>query len=134
MTRSCVFVLIVVVVWTADVRGTDWPQYLGPERNATSSETGLARAWPEGGPTVLWTFPLGEGYGAPAVVDGKVYVLDRVESHQDVLRCLDLGTGEEEWNFAYDAPGRHGAHERGRADPVEDGALPTLRQRWATSS
>ena len=43
----------------------DWPQYLGPQRNGVSPETGLARSWPEGGPQVLWTVPLGKGFGAP---------------------------------------------------------------------
>ena len=54
----------------------DWPQYLGPNRNATSSETGLLRSWPKSGPKVLWTVPLGPGYGGAAVSEGKVYVLD----------------------------------------------------------
>jgi len=61
---------------------------------------------------VLWTLPLGGGFGGPAVSDGKVYVLDRVGKEQDVLRCIDLATGKEEWTFAYEAPGtfdRHGS-------------------------
>ncbi len=96
----------VVAEEAADVAAedtADWPQYLGPTGNATSSETGLARSWPEAGPEVLWTFPLGPGFGGAAVSKGKVYVLDRVGNEQDVLRCMDLESGEEEWSFAYDA-------------------------------
>ncbi|MFH1739853.1 MAG: PQQ-binding-like beta-propeller repeat protein [bacterium] len=120
MKRVCLAVFVVVAILPADVQSADWPQYLGPERNATSSETGLARAWPEDGPKVLWTVTLGQGYGAPAVVDGKVYILDRVENDQDMLRCFDLGSGEEKWNFAYDAPGRY-SHPGSRSVPAVKG-------------
>jgi len=85
---------------------SDWPQYLGPGRNAISTETGINRSWPQEGPDVLWTVSLGEGFGGAAVSEGKVYVLDRVNNQKDVLRCLDLASGKEEWTYSYDAPGQ----------------------------
>jgi len=98
----------------------DWPQYLGPNRNATSPEKGLLRSWPQVGPKVLWTVALGPGYGGAAVSDGKVYVLDRIRSKKDVLRCLDLVTGKEQWSYEYDAPGRV-QHPGSRSTPSIDG-------------
>ena len=101
-------------VWMASIVGTlcaaasagaDWPQFQGPNRTGISQETGIARAWPEGGPRVVWTTSLAEGFAGPAIRDGEVYLLDRVDSKQDVLRCFDLATGRELWTFAYDAPG-----------------------------
>jgi outer membrane protein assembly factor BamB len=83
----------------------DWPQYLGPDRNGISPETGLAKSWPKGGPKVLWTKPLGDGFAGAAIRDGKVYLLDRVKSNEDVLRCYDIETGNELWNFANKDPG-----------------------------
>lgn len=83
----------------------DWPQYLGPDRNGTSPVKGLLRAWPEEGPKVLWTVAVGRGYGGPAVKNGKVYLLDRDDKVGDTLRCWDLSSGEELWQFGYDAPG-----------------------------
>jgi outer membrane protein assembly factor BamB len=83
----------------------DWPQYLGPNRNSTSPQTGILRSWPEGGSELLWTVSVGPGYGGPAVKDGKVHFLDRDDEVGDNLRCFDLATGNELWNFAYDAPG-----------------------------
>ena len=41
----------------------DWPQYYGPSRDSTSTEKGLLRTWPNDGPKVLWTAPLGIGFG-----------------------------------------------------------------------
>ena len=83
----------------------DWPQYLGPHRNSTSDQKGILRTWPTNGPAVLWTVPVGRGFGGPVVKDGKVYLLDRDDKVGDTLRCLDLSTGKDLWQFAYDAPG-----------------------------
>ncbi|OHB80109.1 MAG: hypothetical protein A2Z25_09235 [Planctomycetes bacterium RBG_16_55_9] len=109
-----------IATMTACSRAADWPGYLGPNRDATSAEKGLLRSWPEAGPKVLWTVPLGPGYGGAAVSKGEVYVLDRVRDKQDVLRCLDLETGLEQWSYAYDAPGRV-SHPGSRSTPATNG-------------
>jgi len=110
----------VIVMVVAGGTLADWPQYLGPDRNAISPEKGLLRSWPEAGPKVLWTVPLGAGFGGAAVSDGKVYVLDRDGDDKDVLRCLDLVTGKEQWSYTYDAPGRV-QHPGSRSTPAIDG-------------
>lgn len=106
MKKHVVKTLLLVLTLSSLIFGNDWPQYLGPNRNAISSETGILRSWPTEGPEVLWTVPLGDGFGGPAVSKGKVYVLDRIANKEDILRCLSLATGKEEWNFAYEAPGQ----------------------------
>ncbi len=98
--------VLFTLIFSSICIANDWPQYLGPNRNAISTETGIKRTWPSEGPEVLWTFPLGEGFGGPAVSKGKVYVLDRIGNEKDILRCLNLVTGKEEWTFSYDAPGQ----------------------------
>jgi outer membrane protein assembly factor BamB len=100
------FVMVVIVsICMTNLYAQDWLQYLGPKRNGTSSEKGILREWPENGPEVLWTVDLGIGFGGPAIKDGRVYLLDRVDSIGDNMRCFDLSDGEELWTFAYDAPG-----------------------------
>jgi outer membrane protein assembly factor BamB len=54
---------------------------------------------------VLWTAAVGIGYGGPVVKGGKVYILDRDDKVGDNLLCIDLSSGKELWNFAYNAPG-----------------------------
>ncbi|MGD8897122.1 MAG: PQQ-binding-like beta-propeller repeat protein [Acidobacteriota bacterium] len=98
----------------------DWPGYLGPNRDGTSAQKDLLRTWPEDGPKVLWTAPLGVGFGGPAVVGGKVYLLDRDEAIGDTLRVFELSTGTELWSFAYDAPGRF-MFPGSRTTPTVDG-------------
>ena len=111
----------VLVAVTTSVSG-DWPQYLGPNRDATAQEKGLAREWPNAGLNVRWTYSLGPGFGGAAVSSGKVYVADRVAEQSDVLRCLDLVSGKQDWEYSYDATGRVG-HSGGRCVPAVDGPL-----------
>jgi len=100
--------------------GADWPQFLGPDRNAMSKETGLARSWPAGGPKVLWTTKAGLGFGGAAIVGKEVFILDRdAGGKQDVLRCLSLDTGKELWSYAYDAKGPF-SHDGSRSVPAVD--------------
>ena len=112
-------VLACLMMLGVAAQGADWPQFLGPDRSAISTETGLARSWPVEGPKVLWKRDLGAGYGMAAIKDGKAYVLDRVDSKQNVLRCLDLQTGDEEGNFPYDDNGKL-SHPGSRAVPTLD--------------
>lgn len=111
----------IVILLLASLCGAeDWPQYLGPDRNAVSKETGIRRSWPEGGPEVLWTFPMGGGFGGAAVSNGKVYVLDRNGEKGDVFRVIDLASGKEDWSYAYEAPGKLD-HGGSRSVPAVDG-------------
>lgn len=115
-----IMLMAVILTITACMSLADWPQYLGPDRNAISPEKGLLRSWPEAGPQVLWTVSLGEGYGGAAISQGQVYVLDRIGNEKDVLRCLDLLTGKEQWSFDYEAQGRV-QHPGSRSTPTIDG-------------
>jgi len=122
--RPCRWLVLVVAgccLFTTSAWAADWPQYLGPARNSTSPEKGLLRSWPQNGPEVLWTVPVGIGYGGPVIKDGKVYLLDRDDNVGDNLRCLDLSSGKDLWNFAYDAPGRV-MFPGSRSVPILDGS------------
>ena len=77
----------------------DWPQFQGPDRNGTSSESGLLRSFPKEGPGVVWETALEQGFGGCAV-DGKdLFVVDRVAKKKDMLICLDATTGKEQWRY-----------------------------------
>jgi len=106
MRNRKIFIPVVFLfVCMANVYAQDWPQYLGPHGNSTSDQKGILRTWPQNGPEVLWTVNMGIGYGGPVVKDGKVYLLDRDDKVGDNLRCFELSSGKELWNFGYEAPG-----------------------------
>ena len=89
----------------ADLPGF-WPGFRGPGRDAVSRESvPLARDWPEAGPPVLWSIPVGPGYAGPAVARGRVYLLDYdTDKQADALRCLSLADGAEIWRRWYSNP------------------------------
>lgn len=67
-----------------------WPQWCGKSRDGISEEKGLLRAWPEGGPKLLWkTGDLGRGWSSPIVSGGRIYITGDV-GDELVLRALDL--------------------------------------------
>ncbi|MHC4912613.1 MAG: outer membrane protein assembly factor BamB family protein, partial [Planctomycetota bacterium] len=84
----------------------DWPQYLGPDRNGISPETSLASSWPKGRPKILWKSPVGKGFAGVSIKDGKVYLVDRMDSKKDVLRCYDFESGAELWSYSNEDPGK----------------------------
>ncbi len=96
---------IVLLICISNIHAQDWPQYFGPTRNGVSTQKNILRDWPEKGPEVLWTASVGIGFGGPVIKNGKVYLLDRDDKVGDNLRCFDLSSGKELWNFSYTAPG-----------------------------
>ena len=47
----------------------DWPQWLGPNRDGTSTE--IVKPW-TGEPKVLWRAKVGDGHSSPIVANGVV--------------------------------------------------------------
>ena len=90
MRNTVRLLTMVVALQASPAFAADWLRIYGPSGNMTSDQKGLLRTWPEGGPKVLWSAPLGVGFGGPAVSDGKVYLLDRDEEVGDKLRVFDL--------------------------------------------
>jgi outer membrane protein assembly factor BamB len=92
-----------------------WPQWMGPKRDNIWREEGIIKEFPEGGPKILWRTPVAGGYAGPAVVDGRVYVMDYVTSDDvkianferkpssgtERILCLDEATGKEKWKVEY---------------------------------
>jgi hypothetical protein len=120
MINTTKLVIILGALSAATAWSEDWPGIYGPRRDHTSTQKGLLRSWPAGGPKVLWTLPLNAGFGGPAISGGHVYLLDRDESVGDKLRVLDLATGKELWTFSYDSPGKF-MFAGSRTTPTIDG-------------
>ena len=80
-----------------------WPNFRGADfSNVVADAPKLADSWGEGGPKVLWTTAVGDGYAAPAVLDGRVYLMDYdTKGRADAIRCFSLDDGKEIWRRSY---------------------------------
>lgn len=83
-----------------------WPCFRGAEFDNVSKETTkLNRDWEKNPPRELWSVnDLGEGYAAPAVAGGRVFIVDYDQvGKNDNVRCFSLADGKPLWNSAYPA-------------------------------
>lgn len=89
-----------------------WPRFRGPDfDNIVKDSVPLADSWGASGPPILWSVDLGEGYAAPVVLHGRVYLLDYDEKvRADAIRCFSLDDGREIWRRSYhvDVKKNHG--------------------------
>jgi outer membrane protein assembly factor BamB len=93
--------------WTT-FRGSDYKNIIH-----TSKKIDFSSDFP-----IVWKFETGEGYAAPAIYNGLVYVLDYDERlSSDMLRVFDLETGTELWRRWYRVPMRRN-HGFSRTVPV----------------
>jgi outer membrane protein assembly factor BamB len=109
--------------------GDDWPQWRGPGRDNKVKDFVVPKTWPKA-LSQKWKVPVGEGVASPVLVGDKLYAFGR-EGEQEVVRCLDAGTGKEVWKDAYPAPAFKGADARAHSGPrstpaVAEGKVCTL--------
>ncbi len=108
----------------------DWPHWRGPNFDAKSIETGLLKAWPEGGPSQIWVNQkCGLGYAGFSIAGEKLFTIG-MEDNREFALCLNANTGEEFWRTPLgllpDGGPREGGFMRGwgdgpRGTPTLDG-------------
>ncbi len=107
----------------------DWPQFRGPTRDGTWTETGILEKFSSEGLKIRWKHPVGGGWASPVVSQGRAFVFD-VDLVKPVakerLHCFDEKTGKVLWLFSYEEPYGDWAYvpERGAgptATPIVEG-------------
>jgi len=65
---ATIYLISMAVAFAPSAGASDWPRWMGPDRNSQSKETGLLKEWPKGGPPLAWKATgIGEGMGGIAV-------------------------------------------------------------------
>lgn len=77
-------------------QAADWPQFLGPERNGISAETGLLDAWTDQSVAEVWRVEGGVGMSGLAIRDGKLVTLIQNAGRQRIV-AHHAETGERLW-------------------------------------
>jgi outer membrane protein assembly factor BamB len=110
---------LIAVALSAQSTVTDWPQYLGPDRNGVYRGPTLAETWGPNGPRVVWQKQVGQGFSGPVVADGRVILFHRI-GDREVVESLDARTGAPQWTYGYPTSYRDdfGFDEGPRAVPV----------------
>ena len=105
----------------ASSSGHDWPRFLGPDGDGKSGEA-IRSNWNEKRLDVAWFEEAGEGYGAPSIAAGRLFLFDRVGDTAR-LRALDATSGTELWTSGYptDFEDLYAGSDGPRSTPVVDG-------------
>ena len=101
MTRLLLSVLALALALTPS--RADWPQWRGPARDGHAVGAKWPAKWPADAPPAKWTASVGEGYGGPAVVGGKVFIMGREKGNERCL-CFNADTGNPLWKLEYPEP------------------------------
>jgi outer membrane protein assembly factor BamB len=103
----------------------DWPQWRGPNHDDVSTETGLLKEWPAGGPALAWKAKdIGAGYSGVTVAAGRIYTAgDKGDSSYVV--ALKEADGTPIWSAKLGKSGPVGKpeFEGPRSTPTVDGNL-----------
>lgn len=75
---------------------TDYPQFLGQNRNAVITGIELNTDWENNPPELVWRQAVGEGWSGFAVV-GRSAITQEQENEWEKVVCYDLYSGQEKW-------------------------------------
>src|SRR5262249_7253950 len=95
------FLRAIVIVFLSGiaVAAADWPQWLGPNRDASSAE--IITPW-KGALTVVWRQAAGEGHSSPVTADGRLVFHAKVKDQDaEEVVALDAKTGKPIWRGSY---------------------------------
>ncbi len=98
--RSLTTAVVMGLFAQSDVRGGDWPQIMGANRNGISVEEKLADKWPADGPRSLWEAKIGSGFAGVAVAGGVAVLFHRV-ADEDTLTAYDAESGKPLWSQGF---------------------------------
>ena len=120
--RALIVSAFLITTHLLSAAGADWPHWRGPARDGSSSESGLLKSWPAGGPALAWTAEkLGAGYSSVTVAGGKIFTAgDGPDS--SFVHALDLN-GKLLWSSKLGRPGERGGYAGPRSSPSVDGAF-----------
>ena len=86
---------------------TDYPQFLGQNRNGVISTTQLKLDWESSPPKLVWRRPVGAGWSGFAIAGNSAITQEQEDAWEKVV-CYELHTGDVQWshedNARYHAP------------------------------
>jgi outer membrane protein assembly factor BamB len=92
--------VILASTLTLPLIAADWPQFLGANRDNTTTES--VTAW-KGDLKPAWKKPVGDAHSSPVIANGTVYAFYQPKGkNADALAAFDAKTGELKWEKSYE--------------------------------
>lgn len=67
-----------------------WPRFHGPKGDNISTDTGLLKEWPDGGPELVWSIKgIGHGFSSVTIANGMIYTDGNIDDNT-VITALDM--------------------------------------------
>lgn len=92
--------LLFILCASISLHAGDWPQFLGPQRDATAQDESVITGSSES--EILWNHPLGSGHAGPVVSKERVIVFHR-QGADMVTEALNAIDGKAIWKQTYPA-------------------------------
>lgn len=92
--------LLFALLFTFNTAAADWPNWLGPNHDGTTTDEGFDPAFGKGGVEIKWTADLGVGFTGVAVADGKAYTAGWKDGNT-TFYAFDAKTGKEAWSHTF---------------------------------
>jgi len=92
--------LLACLAFALSGRAEDWPRFLGPRADNTSTETNLLDDWPAKGPPLVWEKAVGTGYSAPSVRGDRLVLHHRLGG-EEIVEAFHAATGQPQWRHVY---------------------------------
>lgn len=100
----------------------EWPQWRGPKRDGISTDTGLLKTWPDGGPKLAWKATgLGEGFSSISISHGRIFTMGDRDGEQYVIALSLDDNGKELWATKIGKGGGGDGYPGPRCTPTVDG-------------
>jgi outer membrane protein assembly factor BamB len=100
---------------------SDWFQWRGPNRDGHSTETGLLKEWPSGGPKELWRATgAGTGFSSFSASNNRLFTLG-ARANIEYVMAFDAATGNRLWEVPNGQRFRNDMGDGPRSTPTIDG-------------
>lgn len=96
-----------------------WPNWMGPNHDGVSVETGWNSAWPKDKLPTVWTRSIGIGFSSVSMANGRLFSMGHVDG-DEIVWCLDAKNGDILWTHRYPCELNDNLHEGG------PGSTPTI--------
>ncbi len=119
---SSLLLVFLVAQAPRSAAAADFTSFRGPNRDNISSEKGLLKQWPAGGPRLQWTAKgLGQGYSTVSVFRGRIFTMGASKQQGESVHSLDLVNGNIVWSTKISTAFNASSGPGPRSTPTVDG-------------